>query len=295
MNAVGGGGDVRSRAKSPASAAGREAPASLWRFGWAGWTAVAVGAGLLTLHARGVPLFYHLMRATSDAVGWTVMTRLMIALYAGLDLFEPWTSLYGLAAGPNPLFTAGLGVGLVLGQTRRRWAVFAACVLVSVGIRGLPFGVPGVFTWWANLVGVVVNRELASELWFQLPLVVMAPLACWSLRSWRPAVWFAVFGAAGFAVERVSSLPGLRPTDPALVYAIPALRWLWLAAWWWRCVAWGVRERRALVRREGLCPGCEYDLAGLPKGPCPECGRAPDDGPGGAGQQPCSKAVTKSS
>lgn len=252
--------------------AGRERPLPLWRFGWAGWTAAASGAVLLTLHGLGVPLFYHAMRVTSEAVGWTAMTRLMFGLYGGLDLLAPWYSPEGMTPGPHPLFTAGLGVGLVLGQARGRWAVFAGSVVLAAGMRGLPFAAPAVFNWWSDATGWMLGRAAAVEAWFMLPMALMAPVVCWSARSWKPAAVLAAFAAAGFAVERVSGLGGVGATGPAMWWTAAGLRWLWVVLWWWCCVAWGVRERRVLVQAEGHCPGCGYDLAGLGRAACPECG-----------------------
>lgn len=242
----------------------RERPLPLWTFGWVGWTSVASAAVLLTLHGLGVPLFYHLMRATTAAVGWPAMTRLMIGLYGGLDLLAPWYSPEGMTAGPHPLFTAGLGVGLVLGQARGRWAVFAGSVVLAAGMRGLPFAAPVVFNWWKDATGWALGQGLAVDVWFMLPMVLMAPMVCLSARSWKPAGVMAAFGAAGLALESA--------TGPTVWWTAAGLRWLWLGLWWWCCVWWGVRERRALLRAEGCCPACGYDLAGLNDAACPECG-----------------------
>ncbi|MCH8269660.1 MAG: hypothetical protein IH985_00420 [Planctomycetes bacterium] len=37
--------------------------------------------------------------------------------------------------------------------------------------------------------------------------------------------------------------------------------------------AWTLRYARHTPRQKGLCPHCDYNLAGLPSGVCPECGK----------------------
>lgn len=49
----------------------------------------------------------------------------------------------------------------------------------------------------------------------------------------------------------------------SVVFGAPVLAALLARRWW----------RRRARRREGLCPGCGYDLRGSPARVCPECGR----------------------
>ena len=56
------------------------------------------------------------------------------------------------------------------------------------------------------------------------------------------------------------------------------LWWVWLVPAVYP--AWLVRKylRRRRWKDEGKCPGCGYDLRGLPEPRCPECGRPPSPG-----------------
>jgi hypothetical protein len=90
------------------------------------------------------------------------------------------------------------------------------------------------------------------------------------IRRW--AVTLAVFTAANVAFVLIGIRMRL-PTSPlwhSLAWFVTFIACLLLYA---RSV---FRLRRRLAQTDGLlCPGCGYDLRGVPEpGQCPECGRA---------------------
>jgi len=80
---------------------------------------------------------------------------------------------------------------------------------------------------------------------------------------------------------RAGAGPVSRPIIGGYIHNAATLGLAAIFLWSLRWVGYAQDDyRRREARAAGLCPSCGYSLAGLPSGPCPECGL--EDGPRGA-------------
>jgi hypothetical protein len=144
------------------------------------------------------------------------------------------------------------------------------------------------------LYGVILGAALSPGMLFLGPYAARWPallryglfptvcllglgVVCWPLRSYRDLAIAASAACAGHAAVNLALLLIYYPRGsivPLYAMAAVVLIWVFTGALVWAAV-W-LRNRYWPVHRPGYCAHCGYNLRGLPKPRCPECGHAFD-------------------
>lgn len=248
------------RRPAPDTPPSRE-PKPLWRFGPAGWCALAAGIPLLVVAAAGFNPVFWAQSAVIDRWQWNGLAE-----FTAWGLVYPWMHLRGIAPGPFALMWVLLAFGLSPRPVPPHWAALLTLLCLLTPFLHYLIAV-------RNLLGI--NAILQT-----VHLGGPTSLNAIELLALAAALWrFTGSRRVGIAIALLSALC-LVPWEIAWTRNLGAWDWtpLWdatVALWHTGCAAtvtaWGLAERRRF-RRPSICRTCGYDLTGCNDGPCPECG-----------------------
>ncbi len=159
------------------------------------------------------------------------------------------------------------------------FSVFWSATLTSKRRFGVIHGLLGLWclaiwpgTCGAGLVFGSIQGAAPSGWVFLLGVLLMtATLTCIACRSWLPGAGLAIASIVLFAPLMLSQFgpSALAAPTPPWILALLVLSWHLITGA--GLFLWAVRERRKPLIFQ-TCSRCGYDLRGLDKGPCPECG-----------------------
>jgi hypothetical protein len=247
----------------------------LWKFGVAGWSAVAVGGGLLAAHFSGYRPFDLLMTATQDMMGgWFEQYLWVVAIYAGLGVFGEWILMGSPEIEPNLWIAATYAIAFTIAGVSRRWLWIGLTTSVGVCFMAMPFASASLMRWMHTVGSSLHGFEYVFYGWQTVGMLVQVLLVLAATGNRRLAGRLSVLLVVGLAFRAsVIDLNSLR-TGP-LVFRASA-HWLWYLCWFGVLLHWAVGVRRVRLRPPGMvCEKCSYDLAGIATKVCPECGTLP--------------------
>ncbi|MCA9294223.1 MAG: hypothetical protein KDA20_10455 [Phycisphaerales bacterium] len=264
------------------------APRPLWGFTWRGWILSAIALTLATCLIAGVDLRYYLIHWIGFNLGWRANFWFVSQFMIG-HIFEIRLTLLAGWAGwqqfmfeaPNPgvnlITMCVVLVALQLHPKRFSWLWYAIIVLLGVLGPPMKWHYPA-FTPWRTQNDLYVADVLIDLLGASYLLVLT--------RSWIVQVTYGVpvlvwCAMSIYVSTHIGSPIYFTTISTWSVFVANLTCWLWLfafpaALFWWALIA---RKQYMAARRP--CPGCCYDLAGLPTNTnlCPECGFALDPQP----------------
>lgn len=248
-------------------------------FGWAGYLASAVLLALIIPVAAGVDLRYELLKLIQFTLGDEAMmffvSRLAFAEFAITDptisVITGTTVLIAARVAPyrsNPayqLFVFLLCIAwafITVAYFRTKPIAWLGDSILGASQVGLNFSgyhiLSIIGTIFAGLLLVWISRSWMVAIGYLLALSAQFVSASWSISTLmgtlpEPLILFKLFGRGDYSVF-------------SLAFDIFTIGPLLL---------WAILERRKPAP-DRACPGCAYDLAGIPEGaPCPECGKKP--------------------
>ncbi len=247
----------------------------LWKFGAAGWSAVAVGGGLLAAHFSGYRPFDMLMEATQEMMGGIgEQMRWVVFLYAGLGVFGEWRLMWSPEIEPNLWVAATYAIALTISGISRRWLWIGLITAVGVFFMAMLFAFGPLMEWMRSAGASPFGIEFCYILWLAAGMLVQVLLVLAATSDRRLAARLTVLIIVGLAFR--AAVIDLNSLQPGPLAFRASVHWLWYLCWFGVLLHWAIEDRRRRLRPPGqVCDKCSYDLAGLAIKQCPECGTLP--------------------